>query len=441
MQISYGSLAADLFTTVRSVPTVGGLNGNPARCAVTAGALPPGVSLASDCSIGGAPTQTGAYGATVTVTVDGFNGSASAPVAVTITGPTLQKIKDPSAGSADQQLRLLAPVSSLQIVRLPSGVGLYSAQGGDTLGYAVASGTLPAGLTLNADGTLSGTPTAFGASTASIALTIARAGLTFTTAPVAVAFSTVEAPFTLSYFDCCVSAFVGDTVDMHPTSTHVAVPGATSRFTIDASSAPAGLALDPLTGVYSGRLSTAGSAFSVAITQTVTYPDGTTANARWTSKPWTVLAAAPPLLQYMQQVGSLADGAVSISILPTKYNGTLPAQINGAIEMAGFLGTQGFNIGAPVETIVPTQLIDATGRPYVSIALTSKTFNFIDLVTGARSLATMRTVSDNLPGTRGRIAFVVTAVATGAVLASSGIGGGQPLAITLTSGNTAIRGF
>jgi hypothetical protein len=442
VQIAYADLNADLFTSIVEVPSIAGLTGRSLKCDMASGSLPPGVTLAPDCSFGGAPTQLGTFHATVTASVDGVAGAASATATVTITAPSLHKLRDASGGAADQQLRLLAPVTALPVVALAQGPGLYVPQTGDTLVYSLAAGALPSGLSLDpAAGTLSGTPSVYGAATASIALTINHAGQTFTTAPVLVSFSVVEGPFTLSYFDCCVSAVVGDTVNMTPLSTYLPVPGATSRFSIDSSSAPQGPVLDPVNGSYSGMLTSAGSALSVTITQTVTYPDGTTSSARWSSQSWTVLANAPPQLQYMQQVGSLGTGAMSISITPTQFNGTTPPQISGSIDMAGFLGSQGFNIGAPVATITSSHLVDSSGKPYISVVLTTRPFGFIDLATGVRTTATMRTVSNNISGTRGHIAFTVTSVATGAILASSGMVGGQPTSLALSSGNTTMKGF
>ena len=440
--IAYDAPSLPLFTPARIVPRITGLDGKVPRCSVTSGSLPPGITLAADCSLGGTPTQPGAYSASVTLTIEGLAGSASATASVAVTAPALQTVRDPSAGTADRQLRLLAPVSGLQVVALATGAALYAPQSGDVLAYSVAAGALPAGLLLNAaDGTVSGTPSAWGTSAVSIGLAITHGGQTFATAPLPVTFSIVEGPFTLTYFDCCVAAFVGNVVDMRPASTYVPVPGATSRFAIDATAAPQGLSLDPLTGTYSGTLAAAGNPLGVVITQTITYPDGSTASARWSSQAWSVAAVAPAQLQYMQQVGTLGEGTLSLSIMATQYNGTVPAQIGGQIDMAGFLGPLGVNIGAPVATITSSRLVDASGKPYVSITLTSRQFMFVDLVDGTRTAATMRTVSDNIAGTRGHLAFTVTSVATGAVLASSGTTGGQPTPLLLTSGNTTIRNF
>src|SRR5947207_69002 len=65
---SYTGAVTDLFAPARATAQFTGLEGNRPHCAVTAGTLPPGVSVAGDCSVIGAPTQTGVFTATVTLT-------------------------------------------------------------------------------------------------------------------------------------------------------------------------------------------------------------------------------------------------------------------------------------------------------------------------------------------------------------------------------------
>ncbi len=119
----------------------------PFTWSVTQGALPPGLTLTADGYLSGTPTATGAFAFTATAT-DGAPTPAtgSAPFNVTINSP------DPLAISPGN-----AP---------PAGVHgtsygfVFTATGGYLpLGWAVTRGTLPAGLTLSSDGTLSGTPT------------------------------------------------------------------------------------------------------------------------------------------------------------------------------------------------------------------------------------------------------------------------------------------
>ncbi len=114
---------------------------------VTAGALPPGLTLSAGGVIAGTPTAGGTYNFTLTAT------DANA-----------------QTGSRAYSLTIGAAVVTLPPTTLAGGqVGfaynatLNPATGGTApYSYAVTTGALPDGLTLSAGGALSGTPTAFG---------------------------------------------------------------------------------------------------------------------------------------------------------------------------------------------------------------------------------------------------------------------------------------
>ena len=114
---------------------------------VTLGAVPPGLTLGADGSLTGTPTAAGSFAFTVTA-IDSAqtSGSGSQPFTVTISTP------GPPVVTAGQ-----TP---------PGGVHgtPYSFQFGETGGllpitFAVTQGAVPPGLTLGADGSLTGTPT------------------------------------------------------------------------------------------------------------------------------------------------------------------------------------------------------------------------------------------------------------------------------------------
>jgi hypothetical protein len=118
----------------------------PYSYSVDSGTLPPGLALASDGTLSGAPTAAGNAAFAVTAT-DRFG----------------------SQGSADYVLHVVAPTIALSPASLPDGqVGVaysqaFAASGGTApYSYAVSSGNLPAGLALSTGGALSGTPTQSG---------------------------------------------------------------------------------------------------------------------------------------------------------------------------------------------------------------------------------------------------------------------------------------
>ena len=119
--------------------------------ALTAGALPPGLTLTGD-TLSGTPNATGTFNFTIRAT-DSSTGGTGGPYTVsnaysiTVAGPTIT----------------IAPVTLTNpTVGAAYTASITASGGGGTYTYARSGGTLPAGLTLAADGTLSGTPTAGG---------------------------------------------------------------------------------------------------------------------------------------------------------------------------------------------------------------------------------------------------------------------------------------
>jgi hypothetical protein len=128
---------------------------------VTLGALPPGVALGADGSLSGTPTAAGSFAFTVTATDSAPTpGTGSAPVNVTINSPALLAI---SSGNTP-------PVG---VHGTPYSFAFTATGGYLPLSWAVTAGTVPAGLTLSPDGTLSGTPTVASPTPVAFTVTVA----------------------------------------------------------------------------------------------------------------------------------------------------------------------------------------------------------------------------------------------------------------------------
>src|SRR5262249_54651323 len=124
----------------------GNAGSSPYTFAVTSGALPDGLSLASDGTLSGTPTTAGGFTFAVT---------ATDPVGCT--------------GSGNYNVNICSALITISPASLPGGtIGesysqTLTASGGTApYTFAVTSGALPDGLSLASDGTLSGTPTTEG---------------------------------------------------------------------------------------------------------------------------------------------------------------------------------------------------------------------------------------------------------------------------------------
>lgn len=121
----------------------------PYSYAIASGALPPGLTLATDGQLGGVPTAAGNFNFSVQATdsTAGTPGTVSGSYTLQVVAPSLQ---------------LLTAAPNLLVVNRPFSQQLQASGGAAPYSFAVSGGSLPAGLTLSAGGLLSGTPTQTG---------------------------------------------------------------------------------------------------------------------------------------------------------------------------------------------------------------------------------------------------------------------------------------
>jgi hypothetical protein len=121
---------------------------------IVSGALPAGLNLSSAGVIGGTPTLVNLTGNTATLQVqDSGAPSQTATASVTIRIASSLVITTTPGSLPDA------------VLGIPYSFTFQSSGGINPVAWTVASGQLPAGLTLNSNGTLSGTPTATGSFT------------------------------------------------------------------------------------------------------------------------------------------------------------------------------------------------------------------------------------------------------------------------------------
>ena len=114
---------------------------------LASGTLPTGLTLASNGVLSGTPTQTGTF--TITVKAIDSNGCSG-------TGPTY------TLTIVCQTITVTNPAVSSGVAGTPFSQTFTQSGGIGTTTFSLASGTLPTGLALAANGTLSGTPTVVG---------------------------------------------------------------------------------------------------------------------------------------------------------------------------------------------------------------------------------------------------------------------------------------
>ncbi len=136
---------ADRAGYLQTITCTGGTGA--ATFAVTAGTLPPGLTLASNGVLSGAPTTAGAYSFTVT---------ATDTVGATGTRTYTNVVINPALAIATTTL----PDATINVSGYLQG---FSATGGTgTVTFGTTSGALPAGMSLSTSGVIRGTPTAAG---------------------------------------------------------------------------------------------------------------------------------------------------------------------------------------------------------------------------------------------------------------------------------------
>ena len=184
--------AADGTAYSQAISASGGTS--PYTFALTAGALPAGMSLSSAGVLSGRPTAPGTFNLTITAT-DSSTG------------------RGPYTGSRAYALSVNSPAITLSPTTLPGGTynAVYSqtltASGGVTpYTFAITSGALPTGLAFSSSGVLSGTPTAAG---------------TFTFTVTGTDSSTGTGPFTASHSYSVVIGQASQTITFTPPASPV----------------------------------------------------------------------------------------------------------------------------------------------------------------------------------------------------------------------------
>ncbi|WP_184380575.1 putative Ig domain-containing protein [Xanthomonas arboricola] len=272
-------------------PATGGVA--PYTYAVTAGALPAGITLnGSSGALTGTPGSVGSFSFSVTAT-DSTTGT-------------------PSQATRGYTLTIAAPPIVVAPSALPAGTRgtaysqTLSASGGTApYTYALASGTLPAGITLASNGTLSGTATVEGSFNLTVTATDAGSFTGNQAYTLTVAGPNLVLP---------ASTLPAGTAGQAYSAAITPATGGTAPYTyaLTGGVLPAGVVVDAATGTLSGTPTVAGT-----FNFTLTVSDSTPSPAAQASRSYTLTIAAPVVV--------IAPTTLPAATRGTAYSQTLSA--------------------------------------------------------------------------------------------------------------------
>jgi len=379
--------------------TAGGGLGNQ-TWSIASGSLPPGLSLNSAGVITGTPTQVNTTGTIVTIQVqDSGNPAQTATLPLTIHIASPLTI---TTGSG--------PIPNA-VVGVPYSFTFQSNGGITPIVWTLTSGSLPTGLTLNSNGTLSGTATATGSFTFTV-----QAGdgsspsqtITLNVAINSTPLLVINTP----------SGALLDAVAGKAYTTTLQLTGGTSPFTwtVTSGQLPVGLTLSAA-GVLSGTPTTANTTATPLTLQV--QDSGSPAQ----SKTLNVTIRVAPALAITTIAGALPDAVqgVSYNVSLNSSGGITPLSwtvLSGALPSGLSLGSTGSITGTPTATgtfSFTAQAQDSSNPPQqqtVALTLRSATPLVINTVAGALPDAIQNTsYSSTLASTGGTtpISWSVTA--------------------------------
>jgi hypothetical protein len=252
-----------LFRPATLTPAMSGFEGHEPHCSLAEGSIPPGMSLRSDCTITGQPTQAGVFQGKMAVGADGVSNELNVSFSMPVMGPSLMYHDAVNANVGASFEQKIYSTGWIPVT-------------GETVTYSVQSGSLPEGIHLDpATGRLYGVSPTEGHYTYKIQVAVVNAGRTAVEIQSADTTTTIGPPLPIDYFSAFTEpAWAGLPFTLNPKvfnsgatyayTTAVVVPGSLATL-------PAGLSLDPNTGEVSGISSAVNSSelrYGIAITGT-----------------------------------------------------------------------------------------------------------------------------------------------------------------------------
>ncbi len=327
----------------------------PYTYTITSGSLPPGITLASNGTLSGTASANGTFNFTVRAT-DSSTGTGpfsatSGTLTLTIAAATL------TYAPANPPAATVGVAYSQSLASVSGGVAPYT--------YTIASGSLPLGITLASNGTLSGSPSAGGSFNFTVTVTDSSGGSGPVSATSGPLLLTVNAPTITITPPTLPTVSAGVVYNQNLTA---AGGSGTYTYAVTAGALPPGVSLSAA-GVISGTPTAAGS-FPLTITAT----DSSGGSGPYTgSQPYTLNVTAPSLT-LTPPAGSLSGTAGAPLNVPfSAGNGTAPYTFDisaGALPNGVTLSPTGTLSGSPTVSglftfsVRVTDSTTGTGAPF-----------------------------------------------------------------------------
>ncbi len=376
-----------------------------ATFSLTAGALPTGLTLASNGVLSGTPLQTGTFAITVTVT-DSNGCTGSANYTLTITCQTIT-VTNPAVSSG------VAGAAFSQTFTQSGAIGSAT--------FSLVSGSLPAGLSLSASGVLSGTPTQTGSFPITVAVTDANG-----CSGVGPTYNLTIACQTISVTNPSVNVGVAGQAFSQSFTQSGAI--GTATFTLASGTLPSGLSLSA-SGVLAGVPLQTGT---FPITVTVTDSNGCTG----TSPVYNLIincqtiTVTPPSnltgtvgVAYSEQF-SQSGGIGAATFTET---GTLPTAMSFAAD--GTLSGTPTQSGAFPITVTATDSNGCTGSVSVTLTIGCQTITVTNPAVSSGTAGTPFSQTFTQSGANGTATFSLASgtLPSGLTLSTSGVLSGTPM--------------
>ncbi|MFO1394416.1 MAG: putative Ig domain-containing protein [Steroidobacteraceae bacterium] len=379
----------------------------PYTYALTSGSLPAGMTISGSGQLSGTPSVSGTFGFTVTATdAQGYIGSRT--YSLTITGMPTITVAPGSLPPGNQNL--------------PYTQTVVASGGNAPYGYAISSGSLPAGMTLSSSGVLSGTPSVSGSFSFTVTATDA---LTYSGSQAYVLDVTPAPTITVA-----PGSLPPGNQNLPYTQTVVASGGnAPYGYAISSGSLPAGMTLSS-SGVLSGTPSVSGSfSFTVTATDALTYSGSQAYVLDVTPAPTITVApgSLPPgnqNLPYTQTVvasgGNAPYGyAISSGSLPAGMTLSSSGVLSGTPSVSGSFSFTVTATDALTYSGSQAYVLDVTPAPTITVAPGS-------LPPGNQNLPYTQTVVASGGNAPYGYAISSGSLPAGMTLSSSGVLSGTP---------------